>query len=75
MEDKLLGIEQRYEEIHKELAEVGQDYQRAADLGKERAEIISARLTWAKSAQNLSRSLKLIVRIRLPGMSLSKHKT
>jgi hypothetical protein len=62
MEDKLLGIEQRYEEIHKELAEV---------LGR----IISARLTWAKSAQNLSRSLKLIVRIRLPGMSLSKHKT
>jgi peptide chain release factor 1 len=39
MEDKLLGIEQRYEEIHKELAEVGQDYQRAADLGKERAEL------------------------------------
>jgi peptide chain release factor 1 len=39
MEDKLQGIEERYEEIHKELAEVGQDYQRAADLGKERAEL------------------------------------
>jgi peptide chain release factor 1 len=39
MEDKLHGIEQRFEEIHKELAEVGQDYQRAADLGKERAEL------------------------------------
>ncbi len=39
MEDKLQGIEERFEEIHKELAEVGQDYQRAADLGKERAEL------------------------------------
>jgi peptide chain release factor 1 len=39
MEDKLQGIEQRFEEIHQELAEVGQDYQRAADLGKERAEL------------------------------------
>jgi peptide chain release factor 1 len=39
MEDKLQGIEARYEEIHQELAEVGQDYQRAADLGKERAEL------------------------------------
>ncbi len=39
MEEKLQGIEERFEEIHKELAEVGQDYQRAADLGKERAEL------------------------------------
>jgi peptide chain release factor 1 len=39
MEDKLQGIEARYEEIHQELAEVGQDYQRAADLGRERAEL------------------------------------
>jgi len=39
MEDKLKGIEERFEEIHRELAEVGQDYQRAADLGRERAEL------------------------------------
>lgn len=39
MEDKLQGIEDRFEEIHRELAEVGQDYQRAADLGRERAEL------------------------------------
>jgi peptide chain release factor 1 len=39
MEDKLQGIEERFEEIHQELAEVGQDYQRAADLGRERAEL------------------------------------
>jgi peptide chain release factor 1 len=39
MLDKLSGIEERYEEINKLLMEVGNDYQRAAELGIERAEL------------------------------------
>jgi peptide chain release factor 1 len=39
MEDKLQGIEQRFEEINQELTQVGEDYQRAAELGRERAEL------------------------------------
>ena len=39
MLDKTAGIEARYEEINRLLAEVGEDYQRAAELAKERAEI------------------------------------
>ena len=37
MEDKLSGIEKRFDAINDELAEVGEDYQRAAVLGRERA--------------------------------------
>jgi len=36
MLDKLAGIEKRYEELHRLLLEVGNDYQRAAELNKER---------------------------------------
>lgn len=39
MEDKLSGIEKRYDAINDELIEVGEDYQRAAVLGRERAEL------------------------------------
>ncbi len=39
MLDKLAGIESRYEEINQMLMEVGNDYQRAAELGIERAEL------------------------------------
>ena len=39
MLEKIAGIEKRYEEINQELAEVGEDYQRAAELSKERAEL------------------------------------
>jgi peptide chain release factor 1 len=39
MEEKLRGIEERFEEINRELAEVGEDYQRAAELGRERSEL------------------------------------
>lgn len=37
--EKLAGIESRYEEIHQKLLIVGDDYQQAADLGKEKAEL------------------------------------
>jgi peptide chain release factor 1 len=39
MLDKLIGIEEKYEEINRSLMEVGDDYQRAAELGIERAEL------------------------------------
>lgn len=37
--DKLIGIEERYAEVNNELMNVGDDYQRAADLGKERSDL------------------------------------
>ena len=39
MLDKIAGIEARYDEINQLLMEVGNDYQRAAELGIERAEL------------------------------------
>jgi len=39
MLDKIKGIEERYEEINRELIEVGDDYQRATELSKERADL------------------------------------
>jgi peptide chain release factor 1 len=39
MLDKLNGIEQRYQEITRELMEVGGDYERAASLNKERLDL------------------------------------
>jgi peptide chain release factor 1 len=39
MLDKITGIEHRYEEINQLLMEVGEDYQRATELAKERADI------------------------------------
>jgi peptide chain release factor 1 len=39
MLDKLAGIEERHEEINRQLLEVGNDYQKAGDLNKERTEI------------------------------------
>lgn len=34
MLDKLIGIEDRFEELNRQLMEVGNDYQRAAELTK-----------------------------------------
>jgi peptide chain release factor 1 len=39
MLDKLAGIEQHFEELNQQLMEVGSDYERAAELGKERADL------------------------------------
>ncbi len=39
MLEKLAGIEERYEELYRELVLVGDDYQRAAELGKERSDL------------------------------------
>jgi len=37
--EKLAGIEKRYDEVNQKLLTVGDDYQLAADLGKEKAEL------------------------------------
>lgn len=39
MLEKLIGIQQRYTDITRQLMEVGDDYQRAAELNKERLEL------------------------------------
>ena len=39
MLDKLQGIEERYEQLGSELLEVGSNYQRAAEINKERVEL------------------------------------
>ena len=39
MLEKLAGIEKRYEELHRLLLEVGNDYQHAAELNKERLDL------------------------------------
>ena len=39
MLEKLAGIEKRYEDLHRLLLEVGDDYQRAAELNKERLDL------------------------------------
>lgn len=37
--EKLSGIEERYQEINQQLLQVGDDYQRAAELGKEKSDL------------------------------------
>ncbi len=39
MLDKLKGIEERYEQLGNELLEVGSNYQRAAEINKERVDL------------------------------------
>lgn len=54
--DKLKGIEDRYKAINQELMEVGDDYLRAAELAKERADlepIISKTLEYRQVIENL----------------------
>jgi peptide chain release factor 1 len=52
MLDKLSGIEERYEELNQLLIEVGNDYQKAAELSIERAELepIVAKIQQARQA-------------------------
>lgn len=56
MLDKLAGIEARYEELNQLLLEVGDDYQRAAELAKERAdleEIVSVARSYRQALDRL----------------------
>ena len=55
MLEKIRAIEKRYEEINAELMEVGSDYQRAAALGMERAELETVVVSGRRYRQALSR--------------------
>ena len=61
--DKLSGIEQRYAELNEALLEVGDDYQQAAELGIERAElqpIIDAASEYRQALDNLEQARALL---------------
>jgi peptide chain release factor 1 len=62
MLDKIAGIEARYEELNQLLMEVGDDYQRAAELGKERSDlepIIEKSQRYRKAIQQLDEARSL----------------
>ncbi len=63
MLEKLAGIEERYEEINRQLMEVGNDYQRAAELNKERAdleEIVEKARAYRNALQRLEEARQII---------------
>lgn len=57
MLEKLTGIEERYEEITQQLMEIGNDYQRAAELNKERSDI-EALVEKAREYRNILKRLE-----------------
>ena len=62
MLEKISGIEQRYDEIYQELMIVGDDYERAADLGKERSDldpIISKAKEYRQALENLEEAKEI----------------
>lgn len=63
MLDKVKGIEDRYEEINRALLEVGEDYQRATELSKERAElekIVNKAKEYRQALNNLEEARSLM---------------
>ncbi|RPI34979.1 MAG: peptide chain release factor 1 [Chloroflexota bacterium] len=63
MLDKLAGIEDRYEEINRLLMEVGNDYQRAAELAMERAgleQIVSKAAEYRRAVQRVEEARSLL---------------
>lgn len=63
MLDKLQGIEQRYEDLGSELLEVGSNYQRAAEINKERVDletIVEKARDYRQALKNLEESRALL---------------
>jgi peptide chain release factor 1 len=63
MLDKIAGIEDRYEELNRMLMEVGEDYQRAVELGIERAElepIVALARQYRQALSNLEEARALL---------------
>ena len=60
MLDKLKGIEERYEQLGNELLEVGNDYQRAAEINKERVDLESI----VEKAREYRRAMKSLEEAR-----------
>ena len=62
LRNKLAGIENRFTEINHELLEVGDDYQRAADLAKERSDlepIINKAKEYHQAYENLNGAIEI----------------
>lgn len=62
LRNKLTGIESRFNEINQELLEVGDDYQRAADLAKERSDlepIINKAKEYHQALENLNGAIEI----------------
>jgi peptide chain release factor 1 len=63
MLDKISGIEARYEEINRLLMEVGSDYQRAAELNKERLDleaIVAKARSYRQARQRLDEARQIL---------------
>lgn len=63
MLDKLTGIEKRYDDLGKELLEVGSNYQRAAEINKERVDlepIIEKARKYRQTMKNLDEARTII---------------
>jgi peptide chain release factor 1 len=63
MLDKIVGIEERYEELNQELMQVGEDYQRAVELSKERADlepIVSKAVEYRQVLERLEEARQLL---------------
>ena len=63
MLDKLKGIETRYEQLGNDLLEVGNDYQRAAEINKERVdleEIVEKSKEYRQAMKNYEEARKII---------------
>jgi len=63
MLEKIAGIEERYNEINNHLLEVGDNYQRATELSKERAEIepiVSKAQSYRQELNNLTEAQSLL---------------
>ena len=64
MLDKLKGIEQRYEQLGNDLLEVGNNYQRAAEINKERVdleEIVEKAQEYRKAMKSLAEARQLFL--------------
>lgn len=63
MLEKLASIEERYEELSRQLMEVGEDYQKAADLNRERSEleeIVTAARAYRQTLRRLEEAQALL---------------
>ena len=66
MLDKLKGIEDRYEQLGNELLEVGNNYQRAAEINKERVDLedIVEKAREYRQAMKSLEEARIIFRVR-----------
>lgn len=73
MLDKLTGIEDRYEELGRELLEVGSNYQRAAEINKERVDleaIVHKARQYRQVMKNLAEARSILVSDNDPELKL-----